>query len=155
MKKTITIVAAFCFMFTANAFAANVSEDCGCGLGKHLIGEKEGLLWKLAGTCLNGTSGNQTFGMTSGTLGCDSDRELAMNEQVDNFVADNMDNLAIDIASGEGESLDALAEIAMIEKDGKDVFFSKLQDNFDEIYPTDTVSYSHVSGTIMDIASTI
>jgi hypothetical protein len=155
MKKIITIVAVFCLMFTASAYAANVSEDCGCGLGKQLIGEKEGLFWKLAGTCLNGTSGNQTFGMTSGTLGCDSDRELAMNEQVDNFIADNMDNLAIDIASGQGESLDALAEIAMIEKNGKEVFFSKLQDNFDKIYPTDTVSYNHISDAIMDIASTI
>lgn len=156
MKKILIFAAASLLMFTASVYAANtVSEDCGCGLGRELIGEKQGLAWDLLGTLLNGTFGNQTFGMTSGTLGCDTGGKIAMNEKVDIFVADNMDNLAIDIASGQGESLDALAEIAMISGDNKEVFFSALQNNFDQIYPTDTVSYSHVSGTIMEIASNI
>ena len=144
MKKL--IIAATLLLFTTTAYANTVSQDCGCGLGRVLVGDKEGLVWNLVGTCLNGTSGNQTFGMTTGTLGCDTGGKMVMNEKIDIFVADNMDNLAIDIAAGQGETLDALAEIANVSD--KAAFFTTLQSNFDSIYPSDNVSYNHVSGSI-------
>lgn len=145
MKKL--IIAVSLLLFTTTAYANTVSQDCGCGLGHVLIGDKEGLVWGVLGTCLNGTFGNQTFGMTTGTLGCDTGGKIVMNEKINIFVADNMDNLAIDIATGQGETLDALAEIAQVSD--KDFFFTKLQSNFDKIYPTDDAGYSHVSGTII------
>ncbi len=144
MKKL--IIAATLLLFTTTGYANTVSQDCGCGLGRVLIGDNEGLVWNLLGTCLNGTLGNQTFGMTTGTLGCDTGGKIVMNEKIDIFVADNMDNLAIDIAAGQGETLDALAEIAMVSD--KSAFFTTLQNNFEEIYPSDDVSYNHVSGSI-------
>ncbi|MCP4116136.1 MAG: DUF3015 domain-containing protein [Desulfobacteraceae bacterium] len=144
MKKI--LIAATLVLISVTAYANTVSEDCGCGLGHVLIGDKEGLVWGLLGTCLNGTSGNQTFGMTTGTLGCDTGGKIVMNEKIDIFVADNMDNLAMDIAAGEGETLEALAEIALVSD--KTAFFVTLQNNFDTIYPSDNVSYNHVSATI-------
>ncbi len=153
MKKIIIVLSLL--LFSTTVYANSVSKDCGCGLGRVLIGEKEGLIWNLLGTCLNGTSGNQTFGMTSGTLECDTGGKIVMNEKIDVFVADNMDNLAIDIAAGQGETLDALAEIAMISEDNKAMFFSTLQNSFDTIYPGDDVSYNHVAGSISSIAVNI
>lgn len=154
MKRVAVLFVAF-LMMTGVSFAANVAENCGCGLGKELIGEKEGLGWNLLGTCLNNTSGNQTFGMTTGTLGCDTGTELVMREQLDIFVADNMDSLAVDIAAGHGESLDALAEIAQVSPDSQGVLFARLQENFDRIYPNAQVSHEQVAENINSIISAI
>ena len=71
MKKIIIICVAL-MMMCGVSFANTVTVNCGCGLGNELIGEKEGLGWNVLGATLNGTSGNQTFGMSSGTLGCDT-----------------------------------------------------------------------------------
>lgn len=154
MKKIVILFVAS-MMMCGVSFANTVAEDCGCGLGKELIGEKEGLAWNLLGTCLNGTSGNQTFGMSSGTLGCDYGGKIVMNEKIDLFVADNMDNLAVDIAAGQGESLEALAEIAQVSADNQAAFFATLQDNFDVIYPTAEVSHEQVTGNITAIVKAI
>lgn len=153
--KRLLLVAVAVMMMSSTGFANTVAQDCGCGLGKVLIGEKEGLVWNLLGTCLNGTCGNQTFGMTTGTLGCDYGGKLVMNEKVNIFVADNMDNLAADIASGQGESLDALAEIAQISAENKGKVFVALQANFDSIYPNAEVSHKHVVTSISDIIASI
>lgn len=154
MKKMILVFSAI-MMMTSAAYANTVAQDCGCGLGKVLIGDKEGLVWGLLGTCLNGTCGNQTFGMTTGTLGCDTGGKIVMNEQIKVFVADNMDNLATDIAAGQGESLDALAEIAQIPAEKQATTFAALQANFDTIYPDATVNETHVSTSINEIIANI
>lgn len=107
MKK-IAFIVLICFMTVGFASVCmaqgghTVREDCGCGLGGMAIGDKTGLVWKLVGTFLNGISGNQTFAMSSGTLDCGQVQSLAMNEQLNIYVADNMDSLAVDIAQGEG-----------------------------------------------------
>ncbi len=134
---------------------ANVASDCGCGLGQVIIGQKSGFLWNLLGTCLNGTLGNQTLGMTTGTLGCRSSigGKLVKNEKLNSFVADNLDNLAIDIASGNGESLNALAELAQI--DDKVNFFAQLKANFDSIYSSANVDHKHVVKEINNIIANI
>jgi len=114
MKK-IVITVILCLVMVNVAFANTVRQDCGCGLGGIAIGDKEGLLWNLLGTFLNGMCGNQTFAMSSGTSDCGVPERLAILDQMNIFVADNMDALAVDIAQGNGDSLDALAEIATIQ----------------------------------------
>ena len=152
MKKWILALAAL-LVFTGTSFGATVSEDCGCGLGKVAIGEKEGLGWNLLGTFLNGISGNQTFGMTSGTLGCGESDLFVSNERMDIFVADNMDNLAVDIAMGSGESLDALMELAQVNDKTKAA--EVLQANFDAIYPDASVGEAQVANSIRGVLAQI
>lgn len=154
MKKMMIVLAALAMM-TGTVYANTVSQDCGCGLGHVLIGEKEGLVWGILGSCLNGTCGNQTFGMTTGTLGCDTGGKFVMNEKIKVFVADNMDNLASDIAAGQGESLEALAEIAQIPSEKQPSVFAALQSNFDTIYPDAQVNETHVSTSINSIIAQI
>ncbi|MFO7840104.1 MAG: DUF3015 family protein [Desulfosalsimonadaceae bacterium] len=132
-----------------------VREDCGCGLGGYAIGEETGLAWKLVGTFLNGICANQTFAMSSGTLDCGEVHSLAMNEQLNRYVADNMDSLAVDIAQGDGESLDAVAEIANVPEKKRPDLNTKLQQNFEKIYSSSGVTYKNVVIEISRIVHTI
>ncbi|NOY70143.1 MAG: DUF3015 domain-containing protein [Deltaproteobacteria bacterium] len=154
MKKAIFALIVS-FMMVGTATAATVRQDCGCGLGGMALAQKEGLIWNLVGTFLNGISANQTFAMTSGTLDCGQPTKLAMLDKMNVFVAGNMDNLAIDIAQGQGESLDALAEIANIPVQKRPAFFAALQNNFDTIYPTTEITNDTVVKSIANIMDTI
>lgn len=135
--------------------SAAVKDNCGCGLGLVLFEGKSGLLWELLATSSNGLCGNQTFGITTGTLGCNKPAGFVINEQINIFVADNMDSLAMDIAAGEGESLDALAEIAQVSHEKRADLFAALQTNFETIYPSASVSNTTVAGHINTIIANI
>ncbi|TWI70733.1 Protein of unknown function (DUF3015) [Desulfobotulus alkaliphilus] len=153
MKKFFAAVLIGLFV-AAPAFAVN-RDNVGCGLGSMLLEEKDGLLWEIMATSTNGTSGNQTFGITSGTLGCEKPANFAKREQLDRFVADNMDSLAVDIAMGEGETLGALAELAEVDESRRVDFFVALQMNFDTIYPNGKVAGTQVVDQITDILAQI
>lgn len=86
----------------------------------------------------NGTSGNQTFGMTSGTLGCESANGPLKSAQV--FMDENMDQLAADAATGQGETLAALAEVMGVEAADKAAFNRAMQSNFDAVFSADATS---------------
>ena len=155
MKKFV-IGLSIVFLMSATAMAG-VKDNCGCGLGSMLLEDHAGdsVLIQLVATCLNGICGNQTFGITSGTLGCDKPAKIVKLEIMDKYIADNMDNLAVDIAAGEGESLEALAEIAGLESGKKELFYSALQNNFDSIFMSENVTHKTVVKQINTIIETI
>lgn len=148
---------ALVFVFTGMAVAGSqTAKNCGCGIGTMIFEEqKDGLVTQVLAATTNGIFGNQTFGITSGTLDCDQNTQLVMKERLNIFVADNMDNVAADIASGNGESLDAIADIADIPKEKRPQLYTTLQDNFDNIYPDEGVMHSDVSQSITNIISEI
>lgn len=45
----------------------------GCGWGSKLFDGQQGVAPQVLAVTTNGTSGNQTFGITSGTSGCSQD----------------------------------------------------------------------------------
>jgi len=73
-----------------------------------------------------------------------ADKPFASNEQLNKFVADNMDNLAKDIAMGHGESLDTLVELIGVAIEERPVFCATLQTNFSEIFPSERVTHVDV-----------
>lgn len=91
---------------------------------------------------LNGTSGNQTFGMTTGTSGCNPSGVWASNEELNNFTSQNLEKLASDMAKGSGETLDAFAELAGVAD--KDAFFASSQANFSKIFTHDKITAGEV-----------
>ena len=97
-------------------------------------------LFQIFEATTNTTSGNQTFGITSGTLGCDQPSSFVVNERLQEFAGANMDSLARDIAMGQGESLNTLAELMAIPAVEQAQFASVLQSNFDTIFVTGTES---------------
>jgi len=117
----------------------------GCGLGSLIFGNEPGIVQIFAATT-NGTFGNQTFGITTGTSNCDKQAKFASNERLNEFVKENMDNLAKDIAMGKGESLDTLAELLGISIEDRQIVYKKLQSNFSKIFPSEDV----VSADVID-----
>ncbi len=147
MKK-ILVSAAVALLMSTGAYAA-VNNQTGCGLGSQIIKDDSSAVLLALQATTNGTSGNQTFGVTSGTSGC-TKVKLVMNERAEEFVASNMDQLAKEIAMGHGESIDTLAELLQVED--KATFASALQTNYNSIYATDKAKMADVLDNIAVVA---
>jgi hypothetical protein len=120
----------------------------GCGLGSLVFGNQPGFVQVFAATT-NGTFGSQTFGITTGTSNCEKQPKFASNERLNEFVKENLDNLAKDIARGYGESLDTLSELLGVSSEERDAFYSKLQSNFSTIFPSENVETADVVDSII------
>jgi len=152
MKKLL-MIGALSLGLASAAFAGNMRDNVGCGLGTTLLGEQQdSVLMEVLAATINGTSGNQTFGITSGTLGCKKPTKMASNDKLNKFVADNMDQLAMDISAGNGEALNSLAEILKVPQNKRADFYAKLKANFSKIYASNKVEAADV---IDNIAETI
>ena len=144
MKKVLLTSMVLFLMATGISFAGAPKENCGCGLGTLLFQGKDGLVQQILAATTNASFGNQTFGISSGTLGCNQPTEWASNEQLNNFVADNMDNLAKDAAMGQGEYVDTLAELMDVPGSKRAEFSQMLQDNLSNIFTEASVSHVDV-----------
>ena len=67
MKKI--LLGTILLALSSTSFAAH--GPAGCGLGAILLKDSKGLVMNVIAATLNGSSGNQTFGMSTGTLGCE------------------------------------------------------------------------------------
>ena len=146
MKKILLSTLA-AFALTTTAMAGNNSQT-GCGLGAMLIKDDSSAVMLALQSTTNGTSGNQTFGITTGTLGCKKTK-FVMNERASEFVASNMDILAKEISVGHGESLDTLAEL--LEVQNTVAFEADLQANYNSIYTSQKVEMADVLDNITTI----
>ncbi|MGO9145102.1 MAG: DUF3015 family protein [Desulfomonilia bacterium] len=140
MKRTILAVVLMSFIAlpVSVSFAAN-QKNIGCGLGTLIMKGNDGLAYQVLAVTTNGTCGNQTFGITSGTLDCEKPARFASHERINTYIADNMDNLANDISKGRGEYLNTLAVLMDVPEGARTDFYSKLQNNFSRIYPSTNV----------------
>ena len=139
------LIAALATMFLAPAaFAGQVRDNCGCGLGVVALGDEDGLVSQIVALTLNGLCWNQAFAMSSGTLECSKPTTLAQNNAVREFVGDHMDHLVADIASGQGESLDAFADLLQVDGDARVEMFDRLQSNFDRIFSSSDLTVDQV-----------
>ena len=98
----------------------------------------------------NNIYGNQTFGITSGTLGCTQDGVVSSSAKLSMFTGSNMDRLARDMSQGEGESLATLADLMGIESTDKAAFYSASRENFDKIFASADVN-ANLSLNLKDI----
>ena len=147
MKKLLITVAAFGVLAVSAHAERNLNT--GCGLGSMIIDNQNTVAKQVVAATLNSLSGNQTFGITTGTMGCDKPT-LLVSREVETFVADNMDDLATDIAMGQGEHLDTLASMMGVKE--KAAFGAKLKANFDKIYASSDVTSAQVIDQIVTIA---
>lgn len=152
MKKALAIAAASIAISAGVASAEGVPgpktnqprENVGVGLGTLICDGHDGLVWQLLATFTNGIFCNQTFAITSGTSGAKKWDKLVMNKEVNDFVKDNMDALALDMARGSGESLDTLAELMGVQAAERATFAKDLQANFTKIYSSSAVTHTQV-----------
>ncbi len=151
MRRALFGTIVFVIILTSSAFAIERKYGtAGCGLGSMLLGDEPGLVQILA-AILNGIAGNQTFGISSGTLNCEKQAKFSSNEKLNNFVVVNIDNLAKDIAIGQGEALETLAEIMGIPAMERPVLYSKLQANFSNIFTSEKVEAANVIDNLITV----
>ncbi len=120
--------------------AAFADPDIGCGLGTQIWTGSKGIAPKALGATTNGSFGNQTFGITSGTIGCRQGGTVTADAKVQIFTGANLDRLARDMARGSGETLDAFASLLGIRTEDKPAFFRLTQARFAELYAGDAVT---------------
>lgn len=146
MRKVMFVVAAamLCTAGQSRAADQRVYGAAGCGLGSMIFGNQKGGVQILAATT-NGTAGNQTFGITTGTLNC-GDTMLG-SSSAKAFIETNREALAKDISRGQGETVKNLTTLAGC-SDASAVG-ATLQKNFSQIFPNEKVANEQVSDSIL------
>jgi hypothetical protein len=129
---------------------ANAYDSTGCGLGSMAWRGQSGIVPQILAVTTNETFGNQTFGITSGTSGCDPNGRITGGTQkmILSFLQNNMEQFAIDAAAGEGETLTTLAGI--LNMDEKFVAQRTYQ-NFALLFPNENVDAVDVTMTFYEI----
>ena len=153
MKRVVVVVAALLLFAAGTAFAAG-NSNIGCGLGYILFKDSNqtSVVQALAATT-NGTSGNQTFGVSSGTSECDQPKKFVGNDRLNEFVQANLDELARDISAGQGETLTSVAELMGVPAAERPAFNTNLQAHFQQIFPTPGVEYAQVVDAIVTVSN--
>jgi len=149
MKKLIAVAAISLLPFT-NVMA---DQDIGCGLGSMVFAGQQGKVVKVLGATTNGTSGNQTFGITFGTLGCDGTGTVTSTAKLALFIDGNMDNLARDISKGEGETLSTLAAVWGLAEQDQAAFNELAQANFSKVFTSENVTSQAVLENLNSLLS--
>jgi hypothetical protein len=111
-------------------------NNVGCGVGSIIFDGQSGVAPQVLAVTTNGTLGNQTFGISSGTLGCATDGVVAQPVKVSMFIDTNLDKLAYDMAVGQGETLDSLANLIGMQETDKAAFFQTAKAHYAEIIPS-------------------
>lgn len=131
MRRTLITLSTFAIIGMS---AGAIADGPGCGLGQMLWKGQSGLLPHISAATTNGTSSNQWFGISFGTLDCNPDASVSNDYQRAVFAAANYDNLAQEAAQGEGNHLSALAEIMGIETADRTSFFTMAQNNHQTLF---------------------
>ena len=142
MKKI--IITAVLFVVPAIAFAAGQNNVGSCGWGSKAFEGQSGVAPQIFAATTNGTSGNQTFGISSGTLGCTKDGTVTSTWKTSMFIDGNKERLARDMSIGNGETLDSLAHLIGVGDEDRAKFNRAMQENLSRIFPSENVSTEQI-----------
>jgi hypothetical protein len=119
------------------AFAFAQQNNIGtCGWGAKLFDGQSGVVPQILALTTNGTSYNQSFGITTGTSGCTQDGVVKSTWKTAMFIDGNKDRLARDMSIGNGETLDSLAHLIGVREEDRTAFSRALQANVSVIFPS-------------------
>ena len=140
MKKFILVTAALAVLPVASVLAQ--PNNVGCGVGTMVWNGQSGIGPQVLAVTTNGTFGNQTIGITFGTLGCAKDGVVSLPapHKIVLFTDENLDKLARDMAVGNGETLNSLATLMEITPQDKPRFFQTVKTHFTQLFPTENVT---------------
>jgi hypothetical protein len=156
MKKIILpALLAIAALGSGNAADQQLRNNVGVGLGTMLfeaIGYTDTVLGQTLAATTNSSFFNQLFFITTGTGGANQ-VDFVQNKPLRDYVRDNMDSLARDMATGNGESLTAVAELAGIPVADRSAFYSACQSRFSEVFNSENVTSDEVVAGLAKIAS--
>ena len=139
MKFIYTLLAV---MFTAHFAQAQAIGPAGCGLGNMVFGKDMQIL----AATTNGSSGSQTFGITTGTSNCGSG---AMNAQLETFIEVNQVALTNDVARGQGETIASLSQILGCQNSAK--LAEALKANYQNVFTSPDASATEISNGVQSV----
>lgn len=120
------------------AAPALADNDVGCGLGTQLMEGQEGLVPHMLASCTNGAT-FQSVSLTFNAFGCDSTGAVTADAELRKFAASHIDQLARDVARGEGEALAAFAHALQVPAQQHEAFGAFAQAHFVELFPHQSV----------------
>lgn len=139
MKK---LMAAAVLLVASSSAMAEAPGGPNCGWGNMLFKGQSGLVYHFLASTTNGTSGNNTFGMTSGTNGCSVDGKLTYGGKA--MVNAMLDEFTSDVALGQGETLTAVAVAYGVAKEDRAAFAELAHANFNVLFPSESVTGDEV-----------
>jgi len=142
MKKIFAVLSLAAAIPTA-AFADNVG---GCGVGSKLFDGQSGVAPQVFAVTTNGSTANQTFGISSGTLGCTQDGTVRSDWKMSMFIEGNKERLARDMSVGSGETLASLAHLLGVEAQDQPAFNRLTKDNLARIFPSESAGTDQIIG---------
>lgn len=149
MKK-LMLASVAAFGIAAFASTAQAHDSTGCGLGSMAWRGQSGMGPQILAVTTNGLFGTQTFGISTGTSGCDPNGRITGGTQKMflTFLENNMEQFAFDASRGEGETLYTIAgilnvpvsEVAAVSKD-----------HFNEIFTSEDVEVVAVAEEMLSL----
>ena len=150
MKKIylLSAVAAGLLALSSNA---NAYDSTGCGLGSMAWRGQSGMVPQVLAATTNGLFGTQTFGITTGTSGCDPNGRVTggTGRMLLAFLENNMEQFALDASIGQGETLTTVAGILNADEVELSV---KIKDNFSNLFASNDVDAVDLTLAIIALA---
>jgi len=155
MKRIVTLAAVMALVAPSLALAKGGNHPmAGCGLGYVLFGNNDNspIMQVLAATT-NGTSGNQTFGMTTGTSGCTDDGAVKFVKEAEVYAEVNLDSLRSEMAAGQGEFVTSFAALLGARGEQIPQMVSAFQTNYAQIFPTSGTTSAEMLANLSSVLS--
>ncbi|MBI3581553.1 MAG: DUF3015 family protein [Nitrospinae bacterium] len=110
MRKMLVVLSALVLTagFAGTSHAAKYGAG-GCGVGSIIFQGKNDKVSQVLAATTNGTLGNGTFGISTGTLNCDATGLVVASRETEVYAQNNFDSIAKEMASGSGEHVATLA----------------------------------------------
>ncbi|ULQ48083.1 DUF3015 domain-containing protein [Flagellatimonas centrodinii] len=143
MKK---FVAGAILLAASSSAFAEAPGGPNCGWGNMLFQGQSGIVPHFLASTTNGTSGNATFGMTSGTNGCSTSGKLTYGGKA--MVSAMLDELTADVAVGEGDTLTAVAVAYGVAAEDRAAFAAMANQNFEVLFPSESVTADEVIASL-------
>ena len=110
-----------------------------CGAGTAIAGDDDALVSSITEGALNASSSPVApLSTTFHQSGCHGPTEVATPSRLMTFTEDNFTQLVTQIAVGQGEVLEALADLVGVQPTDRPKFYNLLRHNFTLLFPTNT-----------------
>ncbi len=119
----------------------------GCGLGSVLIGKRGAQIFA---STTNGSSFNQMFGISAGTLNCVDSPSAEVASRMDQFIMVNRSQVQGDIARGQGETVAAIGQYMGCAANSNEIG-STLKSNYQSIFTSGAPANEVTDGIISAI----
>lgn len=143
--KLVLTTAAMIAVLPMAAMAAGENNVGSCGWGTKVFSGQKGVVPQVLAATTNGTSGNQTFGISTGTSGCTQDGAVTSNWKTAMYIDGNKSKLAMDMSKGSGESLESLAQLIGVQDADKVAFYRVTKENFAKIFVGEQASAEQIA----------